>query len=101
MRVPVLVILAIAMASAAAPARAQTYSPNFPVCLRVFGPANYFECRYSSLAQCAASIQASASRREQRPARAIALAMRWPSRISDLFVSGSLIARLASGPRMS
>ena len=55
MRVPVLVILAIAMASAAAPARAQTYSPNFPVCLRVFGPANYFECRYSSLAQCAAS----------------------------------------------
>jgi Protein of unknown function (DUF3551) len=35
-------------ATAAAPARAQ----NYPVCLRVYGPANYSECRYTSIAQC-------------------------------------------------
>ena len=29
-------ILAIAMVSAAAPARAQTYDPNYPVCLQVY-----------------------------------------------------------------
>lgn len=25
---------------------------NYPVCLRVYGPANYDECRYSSIPQC-------------------------------------------------
>jgi hypothetical protein len=52
MRILVLAILAIGTASMAAPARAQTYDPNYPVCLHVYGPANYYECRYASLAQC-------------------------------------------------
>ena len=55
MRVPVLAIVAIAAISATQPARAQTYDPNYPVCLRVYGPISYNDCRYMSLAQCAVS----------------------------------------------
>jgi len=36
-------------------AHAQTYSPDYPVCLHVYGRATYYECRYTSLAQCNAS----------------------------------------------
>jgi hypothetical protein len=39
----------------AGPAQAQTYDPNYPVCLHVFGEVNYYECRYTSLPQCAMS----------------------------------------------
>jgi len=56
MRIPVLVISTIATVLAAAPARAQTYSPDYPVCLHAFGEkAGYIECGYTSLAQCALS----------------------------------------------
>ena len=37
------------------PAAAQTYDPAYPVCLHVYGPATYYECRYTSLPQCNAS----------------------------------------------
>lgn len=38
-------------------ARAQTYDPSYPVCLQVYqGMVDfYFECRYRTMAQCAAS----------------------------------------------
>jgi hypothetical protein len=52
MRIPALAILAIAAASGAAPAQAQTYDPNYPVCLHVYGRINYYECSYTSLPQC-------------------------------------------------
>ena len=52
MRIPALAILAIAAASVAAPAQAQTYDPNYPVCLHVYGRINYYECSYTSLPQC-------------------------------------------------
>jgi hypothetical protein len=55
MRIVALAVLAIGTIAAAAPARAQAWDPNYPVCLRVYGPASYNECRYSSLAQCAAT----------------------------------------------
>ena len=55
MRSLALAMLAIGAASIAAPAVAQTYAPGYPVCLHVYGPATYYECRYTSLAQCAAS----------------------------------------------
>jgi hypothetical protein len=45
-------ILAIAIVVATAPTHAQTYDPNFPVCLHVFGPVGYIDCRYTSLSQC-------------------------------------------------
>ncbi|QWG15367.1 DUF3551 domain-containing protein [Bradyrhizobium sediminis] len=55
MRILALAILAIATVSATPSARAQTYNPNYPVCLKViemFG-GEHFECAYTSLAQCA------------------------------------------------
>ena len=53
-----LALLAIATVSIAGPARAQTYDPNYPVCLQVYqgGIADYyFECGYTSIQQCQAS----------------------------------------------
>jgi hypothetical protein len=55
MRGLILTLMAIGVVSAAAPARAQTYDPNYPVCLQVYGPVGYFDCRFTSLPQCAAS----------------------------------------------
>jgi hypothetical protein len=51
----VLTVSASALVSVAAPARAQTYAPDYPVCLHVYGPINYYECRYTSLPQCNAT----------------------------------------------
>jgi len=46
-----------------APARAQTYDPSYPVCLQVYqGMVDYyFECRYQTMAQCAASASGRAA----------------------------------------
>ena len=57
MRIPALAILTIATVLTAAPVRAQTYDPAYPVCLHVYQPwgAHYYECRYTSLPQCNAS----------------------------------------------
>ena len=52
MRILALAALAIGAASVAAPAQAQTYDPNYPVCLHVYGPITYYECNYTSIPQC-------------------------------------------------
>ena len=54
MRILALAILTMAAAAVAPPARAQTYDPAYPVCLQIYqGIADYyFECGYTSLAQC-------------------------------------------------
>ncbi len=54
MRILALAVLVIGMASAAPPARAQAYDPKYPVCLQVYQSFKdfYFECSYTSLAQC-------------------------------------------------
>ena len=47
-----------------APACAQTYDPNYPVCLQVYqgGIADfYFECSYRTMGQCAASASGRAA----------------------------------------
>ncbi len=46
-----------------APARAQTYDPSYPVCLQIYqGMVDYyFECRYTTMAQCAASASGRAA----------------------------------------
>ena len=44
MRILALAILAIGAVSAAAPAQAQTYDPNYPVCLHVYGRISYYDC---------------------------------------------------------
>ena len=43
--------------SLAAPAHAQTYDPKYPVCLQVFQSfkESYYDCSYTSMAQCQAS----------------------------------------------
>ncbi len=61
MRILTLLILAGGMVSAAAPAQAQTYDPNYPVCLQVYGRINYIECSYTSLAQCAGTASGRAA----------------------------------------
>jgi hypothetical protein len=64
MRATSLSILAVAMIHiAAVPARAQTYDPNYPVCLQVYqGMMNYYyECNYTSMAQCQASASGRAA----------------------------------------
>ena len=60
MRIAALAILAIATVSVASPATAQTYA-GYPVCLRVYGPVNYYECNYTSLAQCNVSASGRAA----------------------------------------
>ena len=60
MRILALAILATATASVATPAAAQTYA-GYPVCLRVYGPVSYYECNYTSLAQCNASASGRAA----------------------------------------
>ena len=53
MRFLALAVLAVGMASGAEAARAQTYDPNYPVCLQVYSDmGGYIECGYTSLAQC-------------------------------------------------
>jgi hypothetical protein len=56
MRVLILTMLTTVMGLMTVPLHAQTYDPNFPVCLHAFGrEVEYFECSYTSLAQCAQS----------------------------------------------
>jgi hypothetical protein len=50
-----MVTLAVGTIAAPTPVQAQTYDPNYPVCLHVFGEVTYFDCRYTSLPQCAMS----------------------------------------------
>jgi hypothetical protein len=62
MRTLALAILAIGMVWAAAPARAQTYDPTFPICLQscALGGCK-IECDYTSLGQCNASASGRAA----------------------------------------
>jgi hypothetical protein len=52
MRILALAIPPIAALLASAPASAQTYDPNYPICMQVWGQINYYDCRYTSLPQC-------------------------------------------------
>jgi hypothetical protein len=63
MRILALAILTVATVSAVPPARAQTYDPAYPVCLQVFQGIGdfYFECAYTSLAQCQMSASGRAA----------------------------------------
>jgi hypothetical protein len=73
MRIVALAILASGAVSVSAPARAQAWDPNYPVCLRVYGRINYNDCSYTSLAQCAASASGRAAQCEPNPYFANAL----------------------------
>jgi hypothetical protein len=56
MQALVYVFLAIATALAASPLGAQTYDPNYPVCIQTYAiGGGSIDCSFTSLAQCAAS----------------------------------------------
>ena len=64
MRKMVWAILASATILAAAPGQAQTYDPDYPVCLKLYGDLDgggWIDCSYTSLAQCAASASGRAA----------------------------------------
>ena len=48
-------ILAGVAVLAITPSHAQTYDPNYPVCLQVYAPSDYIDCSYTSLPQCQAT----------------------------------------------
>jgi hypothetical protein len=53
MRTLARLVLATAVTLAAASAQAQTYDPNYPVCLQTFGRVgNTISCGYTSMEQC-------------------------------------------------
>ena len=46
-------VLGIGMMFAASPASAQTYDPNYPVCMEAYGSdGSHIECYFTSMAQC-------------------------------------------------
>ena len=56
MRILVCTVLTIAAVLAASPLRAQTYDPNYPVCIQTYAiGGGSIDCSFTSLAQCAAS----------------------------------------------
>ncbi|MCP4619116.1 MAG: DUF3551 domain-containing protein [Bradyrhizobium sp.] len=60
-------LLAVGAALAAQPAGAQTYGAGYPVCLHVYGPVTYYDCAYTSIAQCNASASGRAAQCIQNP----------------------------------
>ncbi len=62
MRFAALAILTAATVVAATSASAQTYNPDYPVCLQTYGrDGGYIECGYTTLAQCALSASGRAA----------------------------------------
>jgi len=56
MRIPAFALLSVAAVLTAAPARAQTYNPAYPVCIQIYdSDGGRIQCGFDSLAQCAAS----------------------------------------------
>jgi Protein of unknown function (DUF3551) len=55
MRILIMAILTTAAMAGTAPVLAQTYDPNYPVCMQVFGRVSYMDCRFTSLPQCKAA----------------------------------------------
>jgi hypothetical protein len=68
MRIPVLMILVIGMVWAAKPAGAQAYDPHYPVCMHVVGlGSSYYDCSFTSLAQCSASASGRSAQCDANP----------------------------------
>ena len=56
MRIAALTLLSVAAVLTAAPARAQTYDPAYPVCIQIYdSDGGRIQCGFTSLAQCAGS----------------------------------------------
>jgi hypothetical protein len=60
-------MLAASVLVASSLSHAQTYSPDYPVCLHVYGPGTHIECAFTSLAQCAATASGRGAECEVNP----------------------------------
>jgi hypothetical protein len=60
-------MLAAGVLAASSSVHAQTYAPDYPVCLHVFGPATHIECAFASLPQCDATASGRAEQCEINP----------------------------------
>jgi hypothetical protein len=60
---PVFAFQALSLALTATAARAQTYDPNYPVCMHVYGmlEGDRMDCIFTSMAQCAATASGRAA----------------------------------------
>src|SRR5437868_5699604 len=67
MRVMISTLLMLGAVAAAAPARAQTYDTTYPFCMHVYGRADYYECNYTSMAQCNATASGRAAQCAPNP----------------------------------
>ncbi len=73
-------ILLSATVLAAAPSHAQTYDPNYPVCLQVYVPrGGYIDCSFTSLPQCQATASGRAAQCYTNPYFAFAHPPRRPA----------------------
>ena len=62
MRIPALVILAAVIVLTSAPAPAQTFGGNYPVCIQNYRwGGSDIDCRFTSMAQCAATASGRAA----------------------------------------
>ena len=62
MRVIYWTTMAAGLLMSAWPAQAQTYDPNFPICLQTYGrDGGYIACRYTSMGQCKLTASARAA----------------------------------------
>jgi hypothetical protein len=61
-RIAALAALTIATVLMAAPVQAQTYDPNYPVCMQTYGlDGGYNDCTYTSQGQCSQSASGRAA----------------------------------------
>jgi hypothetical protein len=68
MRISALMIFAIGMVWVGSAARAQTYDPHYPVCMHVVGlGSSYYDCSFTTLAQCAASASGRSAQCDVNP----------------------------------
>ena len=55
MRYALLATLIAVTVAAASAARAQTYDPDYPVCMQAHSPFQYFDCSFFSIRDCKTS----------------------------------------------
>ena len=81
MRTSVLAILTIFAALTAAPAEAQTFGGNYPVCIQMYlrDGARNIECRFTSMEQCQATASGLSATCDANPYYSNAKASRDPT----------------------
>ena len=72
-------VLVSATTLSVAPSHAQTYDPNYPVCLQVYAPrGGYIDCSFTSLPQCRATASGRAAQCYANPYYTLAHKPRGP-----------------------